>query len=375
MKNIVILGVGMSKFGKYEGVPFEEFARPAVKNALTDAGLAWEQVQALYCSQSMIGNSVGNKVAKSMGITGIPITNTEGYCSGGIIALRHAAMAVASGSCDVAMALGVEQQPRGFLKIEAIPMWMHRLGLGSPPGLYYAQFCSRYIHEHGLTPNHLAKVAVKAHRNAALTPYSHYPMADVTVEDVLRSPRILGALTLYMVSPPSDGAAAAIVCTEEVARRFTNKKMVRIAAIAQGSDDYSDKGDILGIFAMGPRIAGEGYDKAGVSPRDIDVAMVSDPTAMGEIEAYEESLLCEKGEGVKMVEEGVFELGGRCPVNTDGGFIARGNAVGACHLASVAEMTWQLRGEAGQRQVKRAKTALVFAYGNGAHCTSTILHV
>jgi acetyl-CoA acetyltransferase len=363
----------MHKFGRFPEKTYADMARVAVSNALEDAGVAWQEIPIIYCGSSLSKSGHGLEVVAQLGHTGIPVVNVEAFCISALAGVRLAYQAIAGGFYDIAVTVAYERQERGFIPAIAVEDWERRQGLGAIPCIIYAQAAMRRMHEYGWKPEHLAMQSVKSHKLAALTPYSHYPMPNLSIEDVLNSAMICDPLTMLMLSPPSDGAAAAVLCAKEVAHKYANKKPITIAACVQTTRKYDSMKPPFDSHEMGTRAAREAYESAGVGPEDVDVAALHDATSLTELLTYEDAMFCKEGEGNRLIEEGVTDLGGKLPVNTDGSFVSRGNAAGACGLASLSELVWQLRGEAGARQVSGAKLALILTYGFGPHCNSTIL--
>ena len=372
MREVVILGAGMHKFGRFPEKSFVDLAEVAIVEALKDAGIQWPDVQALYAANALAGPSTGNNVIQRMGQTGIPAINVEAYCAGGLVACKLAYQAIATGFCDIAVAVGFEKQERGFIPVLGAPWWETRLGLHVMPG-DSALDAQRHMHLYGTTREQLAKIAVKNHRNAALAPYAHLPNASLTVEEVLNSTMICEPLTMLMISAPSDGAAALVLCSQDVVRKHPDKKPVTIAAITHNTAKYFDLE--YEINEARRRAAREAYEMAGCGPEDLDFALLHDATVIFEIRQYEEVGLCQEGEGGRLIDEGITELSGRVPVNTDGGFLGRGNAPSADSGSWIAEAVWQLRGEAGPRQVPDAKIGLIChgGYGVPIHGAAMIL--
>lgn len=371
MRDAVIIGVGMHKFGRYPEKTNADLAEVAIRNALDDAGVPWKDVQAFYAGSVLAGPTTANNVAGRMGLTGIPVVNIEAYCASGGVALRLASEAVSSGFLDLAVAVGYERQERGFIPVLNQPRWATIQGLEVMPCTGPALEAQVYMETYGITREQLAKVAVKDRKNAALTPYSHYATPDVTVEDVLNAPKICDPFTMYMMGPPSDGAAAAVVCSRRLARKYSSKSPIVIAAAAQGSDKFSPLEDLY--HELRHRVAFEAYEKAGCGPKDLDFAQLHNPLASMELICSENVGLCGPGEGGRLLDEGRTELSGDIPVCTDGGFLGRGNCPGAATLAYVAESVWQLRGEAGARQIDDPRVGLICHGGYGHHAIGIIL--
>lgn len=368
MKEVVIIGVGMHEFGHFEDKSFEDLGVIAAKRALKDADVPWKDVQALYVGTAYNHPMAGGRILKKLGPTGIPLVNVEGYCASSMVALWLAHQAVAHEVYDLVLCVGAEKVGRGFLPMEGYPQWFSKLGMAAMP-CRSAMDVNRYADIYGIPRTRisraLAKISVKAHKNAALNPYAIYPMPDLTEEEVLNSTMICDPLTMYMMGAPADSGAAAVVCSKEKAQKYGARKPVVIAGICDITTGYTEYGggEIRLARAASARKV---YELSGIGPQDLDIATIHDATAAHELHCYEDFQLCKEGEAVYAVEEGKFELSGKLPTNTDGGFMARGNGPGADALAFIAEAVWQLRGEAGPRQVPNARVGMVFGAGMGS---------
>jgi len=373
MRSVVILGVGMVKFGRYPDVPAEEMGQRACWAALEDTGLEWKDVQVAFCGNAFQGNTMGQRTFNRVGMTGIPTINVENACASGSSAFIMAYQSIASGMYDIALALGVEKMSfKGMIDSTRQDDIERPLGLGAMP-TKYALIARRYMEDFGLTPAQLAQVSVKNHKNGCLNPYSQYQQ-EMTVEEVLNSRMICDPLTLYQCSPTGDGAAAAILCTSRVARRFRTGPFIKVGGCAIGSQVYV-QGEPNDISEITARTARRAYEMWGSGPEDLDVVELHDCFTIAEISHYEGLGLCQKGEGKDLLISGATEIDGKIPVNPSGGLLSRGHPVGATGLAQIAEITWQLSGQAGKRQVERAKAGLTHTLGGGGGmaCAVTIL--
>ena len=376
----VIVGVGIHKFGRFPEKSPEELGRDAVAMALEDANIEFKDVQAMFLSNSgTMYPGIGPKTAFMFGRTTIPIVNLEAACSGGGACLRMAQMAIGQGEYDIVLAVGVEKQPRGFLApaISGYEPWQALSGLDENP-MFWALRARRHMKDYGTTLEQIAMVSVKNHRIGALNPNAMY-QKPVSLEEVLSSRIVCDPLTLYMFCAPNDGAAAILLCSEKVAKKYS-KKTVQLAACAHRLSMYPemDVGNYYGYktkdFKEVSMIAAiEAYEKSGVSPEELSFVELQDTDASGEIILSEQLLLCKEGEGGRMVEDGITDLGGKLPISTDGGIISKGEPVGASALGQIYEAVKQLRGEAGPRQVKNAKVGLCHVRGALGHSCVTIL--
>jgi acetyl-CoA acyltransferase len=235
--------------------------------------------------------------------------------------------------------------------------------LGFTPPAFFALAAKRYMERTGATPETFAQVAVKNRRHAAENPYAQY-RKPITVEEVLASPMVADPLTRLSCCPTGDGAAAAVVVSEAAARRLGLDRLVKVRAISLVSGGH--RYESMDSFAIDERAARGAYEMSGIDPADVDLAEVHDAFTSSEVVHYEDLLLCPRGDGPKMVEEGITALGGRVPVSTSGGLLSKGHPLGATGLAQVHEVVTQLRGEAGPRQVEGARIGM-------AHCVGGFL--
>jgi acetyl-CoA acetyltransferase len=359
----VILGVGMSQFGKQPSRTIEEIGRDAVSHALRDSGIDRTDIDEAFCGSTYGGSMIGQRVLRDMGITGLPITNVENACSSGAAALREACAAIAQGRARTILVMGVEKLTRfggGTLPLEMTDLDV-QMGMVMPA--LYAMRARRYMYETGATAEHLAMVSVKAHAASAFNPHAQY-RNRLTVGEVLESRKVCDPLTLYMCCPTGDGAAALVVSTQEHASR-SRAGAVRIAASVLQSGKYKTGFRDMAVSELTLRTAALAYNAAGIGPEDVDLAEVHDAFAIAEIMYYEALGFCGKGEGKDFVMRGDASLGGKKPVNPSGGLLCRGHPVGATGIAQICESVWQLRGQAQRRQVEGAKVALTHCTGGG----------
>jgi len=363
MREVVILGVGLHPFGRFPEKTIEELGRQAIANALEEAGVPFRDIEVAYVGHCYQPMGTGERVVTEFGQTGIPVINTEVACTSSTQGLVRAAWEIATGLYDVALAVGVEKMERGLLGGTTAPgSYEEVMGLLVMPALY-AMMARKHMKQYGTTMEQLAMCSVKEHKNRALNPYAQYQKA-CTLEEVLNSRMIADPITLLMCSPTSDGASAAVICAKKKAKRYASKKPITITGWALGTSKYTrEAGEEFGGLE---ELANKVYEKAGVGPEDIDVCQVHDAFSPGEIFIPESLGLIPKGEGGWWVEQGKTEINGQLPINTDGGLVSRGHPVGATGLAQVAELVWQLRGEAGPRQVpNNPKVALQHNVGLG----------
>jgi len=379
MKEIVIIGVGIHKFGRFGDKSYIEIGQEAARMALKDANMSWKDIQAAYLSAMYLPATSGTRILRPLGATGVPICDVEAACASGGVALRQAVLGLQSGAFDTSLVLGVEKMPRGFMEPSMIyDKWQIEMGMDTNPS-YWAMRARRHMFEYGTTDMQIAKVAYKNHKNSVHNPYAMY-QREFTIEEIIGSPLVCDPIHLYEICAPDEGAAAVVLCTKEKAHQYTNKPITIAAcnhAIALYSADFRCPIDFTSATASNPGptevAAKKAYQEAGIGPEDINCFEVQDTDAFCEIEIYEHLGLCKPGEGGRLIDEGITEIGGKRPVNMSGGLICKGEPVGASHLGQIVEIVWQLRGEAGKRQVDNAETGLAHVLGAGGNCAVTIL--
>jgi acetyl-CoA acyltransferase len=376
VEDVYVVGVGMIKFGRYPDQDIGTLGAQAVIEALRDAGLAMKDIQILCSGNLYQTNMSGQRVLQHVGMTGIPVYNVANACASGSTAFREAYFAVASGAYDVAMAVGTEQMGKmGLLGAPADPSTSPEgvLGTGLMPGVF-GMAGMEHMRTHGTTVQQFAKVSVKNHRHATMNPLSQY-QNELTLEEVLNARMIAYPNTLYMCCPTGDGAAAAIVVSARKAREIAGAgPMIKVSASALTTNPFTQRDlTFMDINTMTRNAAREAYQQAGMTPEDLSSVELHDCFATAEILHYENLGLCGDGEGGRMIDEGRTTLGGDIPVNTSGGLLSKGHPIGATGVANVCEIVWQLRGQAGARQVEGHKAGLAHTIGLGSACAVHIL--
>jgi len=379
MSDVVIIGAGIHPFGRFDK-SYEEIGSEAAAAALRDAGLEWKNIQAAYLSRMYLPATSGARILRRLGSTDISIVDIEAACASGGAALRQAVLAIRSGEIDLALVLGCEKMPRGFMDPSMIySPWQIELGMSLNPA-YWSMRARRHMHEYGTTEEQIAKVAWKNHKNSVHNPNAMY-QKEFSLEEILHSPLVCDPIRRLEICAPDDGAAAVVVASAARARKLGAVNPIQIAAcchtIARYSADFRCPADSMSATANNPGptevTAAQAYEKAGFGPKDIDCFEVQDTDAFCEIEIYEALGLCGLGEAGRLVDEGATEIGGKFPVNMSGGLISKGEPVGASHVGQVVELVSQLRGASGQRQVEGAQVALGHVLGAGGNCAVTIL--
>ena len=407
-QNAYIAGVGMTQFGKHIDRGLKSLTIEAINQALKDAGLEAKDLEAAYMGNAAAGIIVGQvcvpgQVAlREMGIGHIPVVNIENACASASTAFNQACSMISSGLYDVVLATGAEKlfhedklktfsvfsgavdvenyelvEQQIIDRAEAAGMKLDMEGAGAKRSLFmdiYASMALEHMSKYGTTQAQFAAVSAKNSYHGSLNPRAQYREA-LTVEQVLASPEIAYPLTLPMCSPIGDGAAAVVLVSERKARQLGLSDPVKVASsvLRSGWDPQSE--DELSIATT---CANEAYNEAGVGPEDLSCIELHDASAPSELIYYEQLGLCGKGEGGRFVEEGHSRLGGKVPVNTSGGLLRKGHPIGATGVAQIVELTEQLRGTAGDRQVEGAKVGLAengggFINGDAAALVVSIL--
>jgi acetyl-CoA acetyltransferase len=365
MREVAVIGVGMIKMGKFPDRMLSSMGREAVLLAMKDAGVERGDIQAGYSGSLHGGSLLGQRIFKDLGMTGMPINNMENACSSGSSALREGWLSIASGLYDMAIAVGSEKLSAlggGTLPLEKEDLEVSQ-GMVMPA--LYAMRARRYMADFNATKEHLAKVVVKSRKNASMNPLAQFTQLT-TVEEVLKSRVIADPITLFQCCPTGDGAGAAVLCSMDKARKYTSQPVLIKASVLVSGKFEPGFRDMTTpeITVRGSKMA---YEMAGLGPKDIDVVEVHDAFSIAELLYYEALGFCGRGDAPKLIDEGATNIDGRIPVNPSGGLISKGHPVGATGLAQLAEIIWQLRGQAGQRQVKNARVGMTHCTGGGIY--------
>ncbi len=382
---VVIAGVGMIPFTKPgRSDPYDVMGADAATRALDDAGIEYDSVQQAFAGYVFGDSCSGQAALYRVGITGVPVANVNNNCASGSTAFALAAQAVGNGAVDCALAVGFEQMDRGAIdrifQNKTNPLARHNAAIAELMGLSEEELelppailmfgCQVELLKsgYGVSDTALARIAIKARKHAANNPNAIFrePLSE---EEILAAGPIYRGLRKLYACPPSCGAASVIVCSESFAEKHGIDKSVRLVGSGWCSDFAEDfEGDPLGIMfrALSRKAADRAYEDAGVGPDDIDVIELHDCFTSNEIITYEALGLCEEGDMERFVLDGENTYGGRYVVGPSGGLLAKGHPLGATGLAQISELTWQLRGEAGPRQVEGARTALQHNGGLGS---------
>lgn len=390
MQKVIVAGVGMTPFVK-PGTeePYDVMGASAARSALEDAGVDYDQIQQAYTAFVYGDSTSGQRALYGLGMTGIPILNVNNNCSSGSSALFLARQAVASGAVDCVLALGFEQMAKGALgavfddrpsplgkfleqadatfgeEAAKVPMALRLFG---GAGIEYQE-------KYGIDDSTFARISQKARRHAEHNERAIF-RGQVTVEEVLESPRYFGPLTRLQCCPPTCGAAAAVICSESFAREHGLATDVSIAGMAMTTDFSStfEEESMMKVVGseMSRKAADSVYEEAGVGPEDLDVVELHDCFTTNEVLTYEALGLAEEGEAERFILDGDNTYGGAVVTNPSGGLLSKGHPLGATGLAQCAELVWQLRGDAGKRQVEDARVALQHNIGLGGAAVVTL---
>ncbi|MBW3665321.1 MAG: lipid-transfer protein [Actinobacteria bacterium] len=392
--DVAVAGVGMHPWGKW-GRNFVEYGLVAARKALVDAGVSLDDVDYVVGAETVRngypGYVAGSTFSQALGWTGAPIATVYAACASGAQAIDVARARILSGLAEVVLVVGADTTPKGFLAPNAgdrpdDPDWQRFRLLGATNPTYFAFYARRRMDLYGATPEDFAAVKVKNARHGLHNEHARY-RKEVSVEDVLDSPLVSDPLHLLDICATSDGGAAVVLASMEYAsQRLGLDRPARVSAVSTVTPTYPDvipdlptiATDAANVVAppetpFRDAIAKAAYEEAGLGPDDIDVAEVYDLSTALELEWYENVGLCERGEAEQLVRNGDTTIGGRIPVNPSGGLACFGEAVPAQALAQVCELTWQLRGQAGERQVEDAKVGLTINQGLFGHGSSVIL--
>ncbi len=392
MTTTVVLGVGMHPWGKW-GRNFVEYGVHAAREALRDAGIGWRDVQFVSGADTVRngypGYVAGATFARALGWTGARVASSYAACASGATAMEAARTRILAGLCDVALVVGADTTPKGFLAPSSgdrpdDPDWLRFRLLGATNPTYFALAARRRMDLHGATEVDFARVKVKNARHGLANPNARYAKA-VTEDEVLASPMVADPLRLLEICATSDGGAAVVLASADFARRHTTRA-VRVAAISTVTPTYPNTIIELPDFATDSSAASPppersfkqsitdgAYAEAGVGPEDLSLAEVYDLSSALELDWYEDIGLCKPGEAERLLNDGDTTIGGRVPVNPSGGLACFGEAVPAQAIAQVCEVTWQLRGQATGRQVEGATVGVTANQGLFGHGSSVLL--
>jgi len=390
---VAVLGAGMHAWGKW-GRPFHEYGIDAALAALDDAGIAWSDVQFVAAGETVRNGYPGyvaaSTITQALGWNGARVASGYAACASGVTALDAARSRILAGLCDVALVVGADTTPKGFLAPVAgerwdDPDWLRFRLLGATNPTYFALYARRRMDLYGATDADFAKVKVKNARHGLHNPYARY-RKEVTEEEVLASPMVADPLRLLEICATSDGAAAVVLTSMEYAKQRGASSPVRIRGVSTVTPRFPNTVIEMPNFAtdsaaaLAPpeltfrdSIAAAAYEEAGIGPDELSLAEVYDLSTALELDWYENIGLCKPGEAEQLLNDGDTTIGGRIPVNPSGGLACFGEAVPAQAIAQVCEVTWQLRGQAEGRQVDGATAGLTVNQGLFGHGSAVLL--
>jgi len=379
MSDVCIVGVGIHKFGRTDGVSGLDQGVFAVREALKDAGVEWPDIQFAYGGSDAAGNP--DTMVERLGFTGLQFINVKNGCAAGGSALFAAATSIKAGEYDLGLAVGFDKHPRGaFNALPAeynLPDWYGEAGYMITTQFFGAKI-ARYMHDHGISPTSLGRVSHKAFENGALAPHA-WRREPVDLDTIMNAPMVSDPYTKFMFCSPAEGGVALILASEKKAREL-GKPLIRLKAATMrtrpaGSFEVFAPSIDIERGGSATRIASrDAFKQAGIGPKDIAVAQLQDTEAGAEIMHMAENGFCADGEQEEWLAKGWSQLDGKLPVNTDGGCLACGEPIGASGLRQVYENVVQLRGDAGPRQVRGdPKTAYTHVYGAPGVSAVTIL--
>lgn len=383
MRKVAIVGIGHSRFGKRTDVDVAELAFESIKDALNDARVDKKQVESVTLGsaggwyEESLPAVVVNEYA---GFHNVPTMRVEAACASGSAAVRNAYLSIASGESEIALAVGLEKMTEvdTLTSVELMGragsyLWeFENYGMTFPA--YYALYAVAHMNRFGTTQEDLARVAVKAHHYAAMNPLAQF-QKEITIEKALSSQVVSWPLKLFDACPITDGSAAVVLASEDAARKLSDTPIwIKGMGVSSDSANLSKRDDYVGLGAT-VDAARKAYSSSRLSPSEMDIATCHDCFTIAELMAYEDLGFCPKGEGSRMIRDGETEIGGRIPVNVDGGLKAKGHPVGATGVSMMVEVSKQLRGEAGKRQVpvKKGNGLVHNVGGTGHYCYVTVL--
>lgn len=395
--NAVVAGVGMTHFGKHLDKSIKWLGGQAVLDAIKDAGIRPEEIEAAYVGNCAAGTVTGQEsirgqvVLSSVGLGKFPIINIENACGSGSTALNQACMMVSAGYYDVVLVVGFEKLYHenkaisyaafnGAIDVEERDKFLAQMSAGQSEGSgtsrsmfadFYGVLAREFMASHGTGIEHFAMVSAKTSFHGSLNPRAQFQNA-MTVEEVLAQPVIVDPLTRPMICPLADGGAAAVIVSERKARQLGIAKPVRVVSSVVHSFFHHPDGAAENVTSLSIE---EAYYEAGVGPKDLSLVELHDSSVVTEMITYEHLGLCKPEEIAGCVERGDFRLGGRLPVNTSGGLLRKGHPVGASGVAQLCEVTWQLQGRAGQRQVEGARVGLCHNGGGNLGNDTAVMNI
>jgi acetyl-CoA acetyltransferase len=372
LRPVYVVGIGLHRYQRLSETTYVDLGLTAVRAALADAKIQWSEVETAYTGTAFIGMAASRPMLRHLGATGIPMAQLENASASGSTAFRQACLEVASGISDVALAVGVDK-PGPIAGAPGKTNIRDLVGARVVPFTHFALLANDYMNRNHVTAEQIALVAVKNNRNGARNPYAQR-QKPVTLEEVMAGPAISGALTRLQCCPVGEGAAAVIVASEDAIARLgidRNRAVRAVASVTRTERVYREAKN-FDAELTGETVA-QAYREASITARDLDVLELHDAFTIEELLYLEAMGLCAPGEGAQMIESGAADIGGQCAVSASGGLLAMGHPIGPTGVGQIAELTRQLRSEAGDRQQPNARVGLAHMVGVGAVCVVHIL--
>jgi len=367
LRPVYVVGIGWHRYQEMSSTTYVTLGLQAVRQALADAGIAWEAVESSYVGTALLGMACGRPMLRHLGASGNSIVHIENASASGSTAFRHACIEVASGMSDVALAVGVDK-PAKIERGERQAGIPQLAADAIVPFTHFALLTNGYMNAHGVAIEDIARVAVKNHGNGAKNPNAHRQRAR-TLDEVMSGRRVSGDLTTLQCCPVGEGAAAVVVASEDGIRRLgiDPSRAVRVTSSVARSERVYPPG--TGFDAELTReTTAMALEQAGLKPSQLDIVELHDAFTVEELHYVEAMGICKPGQSVHLLKDGALDIGGQVAVNPSGGLIAMGHPIGPTGIGQIGEITMQIRGEAGERQHKGARTGLAHMVGVGAVC-------
>lgn len=372
LRPVYVVGIGLHKYQAASETPYVTLGLTAIRAALLDAGLRFQAVESAYVGSALLGMAPGRAMLRHLGASGLPIAQIENASASGSTALRQACLEVASGVCDVALAVGVDKP--GPIRLAHDHAGVSDLVSGYvAPFTHFALLAHEYMHRHGVGAEQVAAVAVKNFHNAQHNPYAHRPKVR-TIDEVMAGPPIAGTLTRLQCCPVGEGAAAAIVVSEDALWRLgiDASRAIRVLSSVSRSERIYEPGCDPDTELTRETLS-MACAEAGVAPNQLDVVEFHDAFSIEELLYVEALGLCGEGEAARLLFGGAFDIGGQCAVSPSGGLLGMGHPIGPTGIGQVCEVVRQLRHEAGPRQQPNARIGLTHMVGIGSVCVAHVL--
>lgn len=371
LRPVYVVGIGWHRYQPLSETPYVTLGLQAIRQALSDAGIAWSDVESSYIGTGLLGMAAGRAMLKHLGGTGRPLIHIENASASGSAAFRHACIEVAAGIADISLTIGIDKPgivQRAFTKTGIGNIADHAI----VPFTHFALLTNEYAHKHGVKPQDVALVAVKNHRNGSLNPNAHRQQAR-SLDEILGGKPVSGTLTALQCCPVGEGAAAVIVASEDAIKRLNIDagRAIRVTASAASSERAGL--DATADAAITKDTIADALKQADLAPTNVDVLELHDAFTVEELHYVEAMGVCKAGQAIHLLKEGAFDIGGQMAVSPSGGLIAMGHPIGPTGVGQIGEITMQLRGDAGARQHKGAKAGLAHMVGLGAVCYAHVL--